>query len=190
MIVLAYFFFGEVLSPQVFWGAALILFAIFLAHLDLKKFNVGRRDLVLGLLYAIGSQFAMAACVILVRDMLRERSVLLITAYRFAIGTAFLLLIYSFSSDNLWQGFRPSKAWRVTIPGTLLGPFAATLLWFAGFKYTLAGKAAIYNQLSTIFIILLAAIFLKEPLTRNRMIAVVLAVAGGFIVLASTLIPP
>lgn len=188
VIVLAYAFFGEILSAQVFWGAALILSAIILAHIDLRKFHVARKDLWIGLSYAVASQLAMAACVMLVRDLLRQHSVLLVTAYRFAVGTAVLLIIYSIRSGTkgLWTGFKPSKAWAVTIPGTLLGPYLATLLWFSGFKYTLAGKAAIYNQLSTIFIVILAAVFLHERLTVSRIAAVVLAVIGGLVVFGSS----
>jgi drug/metabolite transporter (DMT)-like permease len=58
-------------------------------------------------------------------------------------------------------------------------------LWFAGFKYTLAGKAAVYNQLSTILIIILAAAFLGERLSRHRIAAILLALAGGWLVLES-----
>ena len=38
------------------------------------------------------------------------------------------------------------------IPDALL--FLSVIFWLAGYKYTLAGRAAIYNQLSTILIIL------------------------------------
>jgi drug/metabolite transporter (DMT)-like permease len=64
----------------------------------------------------------------------------------------------------------------------LLGPFLATLFWIAGFKYLEAGRAAIYNQLSTAFIILSAYFFLGEKLTKRKMLGVVLALTGASIV--------
>jgi drug/metabolite transporter (DMT)-like permease len=54
--------------------------------------------------------------------------------------------------------------------------------WLGGFKYTLASVSAILNQLSTIFLFVLAAIFLKEPLTPRRTIAVAMAVIGALLV--------
>ena len=57
-----------------------------------------------------------------------------------------------------------------------------TILWLAGYKYTLAGRAAIYNQLSTIFIIIFASIFLNEYLTKRKWVAIFLALIGSFIV--------
>jgi drug/metabolite transporter (DMT)-like permease len=64
----------------------------------------------------------------------------------------------------------------------LLGPFLATLFWIAGFKYETVGRAAIYNQLSTVFIILLAWLILKEHMSRRKVAGVVLAIAGALIV--------
>ena len=57
-----------------------------------------------------------------------------------------------------------------------------TMLWTAGFKHTTAGRAAIYNQLSTVFIIILAVLFLKERLTMRKVLGVVLAVGGAVVV--------
>jgi drug/metabolite transporter (DMT)-like permease len=45
-------------------------------------------------------------------------------------------------------------------------------------KYTKVGVAAILNQSSTIYILILAAIFLKEPLTRRKLVASLVALAG------------
>jgi drug/metabolite transporter (DMT)-like permease len=53
------------------------------------------------------------------------------------------------------------------------------LAWLAGFKYTLVSVAAILNQLATIFTFVLAAIFLKEPVTLSRLVAIALAATGA-----------
>ena len=62
------------------------------------------------------------------------------------------------------------------------GTFLSVIFWLAGFKYTLAGRAAIYNQLSTIFIILLASVFLNQQMTKRKWVAVSLALMGSFVV--------
>ena len=66
--------------------------------------------------------------------------------------------------------------------GSFLGTYLSVVLWLAGFKYTLAGRAAIYNQLSTIIIVILARIFLKEPLNKKKIIGVILAISGAIVV--------
>lgn len=70
-----------------------------------------------------------------------------------------------------------SRAWVVVVPASVCGNFIALLFWVAGMKYTTASQAGILNQMSTIFIFILAAIFLKEKITVNRSIAV--AVTGA-----------
>ncbi len=51
-------------------------------------------------------------------------------------------------------------------------------------KYTQAGSAAILNQTSSIFVLILASIFLHEAFTRRKFVASVLAIGG--IVLVTT----
>jgi drug/metabolite transporter (DMT)-like permease len=52
------------------------------------------------------------------------------------------------------------------------------VLWLAGYKFTLASIAAILNETASIFILLLAALWLKEPLTRRAITGVVLTFGG------------
>ena len=58
--------------------------------------------------------------------------------------------------------------------------------WLAGFKYAKAGVVALLNQTSTILIVVFAALFLKEPLTRLKVLAVIIAVIGAMLVLSSS----
>jgi drug/metabolite transporter (DMT)-like permease len=70
------------------------------------------------------------------------------------------------------------------IPGTVTGSFLSLIFWIAGMKYTMASTAAILNQTSSIHIIIMATIFLGEPLTRRKIAAAVLALAGIIMVTA------
>ena len=56
------------------------------------------------------------------------------------------------------------------------------ILWIAGFKYTYASIAAVLNQTSVIFAIILATVFLKESFSGRKYAAVVLAVMGVLLV--------
>ena len=68
------------------------------------------------------------------------------------------------------------------IPMSFLGPFMGTMFWTAGFKYTTAGRAAIFNQMATVFIIALAVVVLKERLTLRKALGVGLAIIGALLV--------
>ncbi|MGB0154411.1 MAG: EamA family transporter [Verrucomicrobiales bacterium] len=80
------------------------------------------------------------------------------------------------------MGLQRCDLWSFTLPMALLGPFLATLFWIGGFKYETVAWAATYNQLSTVFIILLAWMFLKEHLSHRKVAGVCLAVVGAVIV--------
>ena len=66
--------------------------------------------------------------------------------------------------------------------GSILGTYLSVIFWLAGYKYTLAGRAAIYNQLSTVFIVMMARIILKEPLSYRKIIGVILSIIGAIMV--------
>jgi drug/metabolite transporter (DMT)-like permease len=77
---------------------------------------------------------------------------------------------------------RPSRIWRHALPAAVLGSYLAMVCWIGGLKYTKVGVAAILNQSSTIYILILAAIFLKEPFTRRKLVASIVALAGILLV--------
>ena len=79
------------------------------------------------------------------------------------------------------MGLQRRDLWKFTVPMALLGTFLATLFWIGGFKYETVGRAAIYNQLSTVSIIVLAWMILKEDLTHRKVAGVCLAVVGAVI---------
>ena len=184
LIGLAFLFFHETLTWLEVLGVCLISSAIVMASVDKKSMKISRRDLIVGLTYGFFCQLVMGLCVIIVKDLLLKESVWTMTTYRFLFANIVLIVtqLLFVRGEPLSAPFRNIRSWIWTVPGAILGPYAATLLWFLGFKYTNAGRAAIFNQTSSFFIIILAALFLKERLTRLRLFAVFLAVLGGVIV--------
>ena len=57
------------------------------------------------------------------------------------------------------------------------------LFWLAGFKYTEASTASVLNETSTIFIVLMAWVFLKERLSWRKIIGVMMTFVGVVIFL-------
>lgn len=181
--VVGFFLFGEGLTAWELIGGALVISGVFVGMVKTKEID-DPRDLIVGTLLAAGAHVIMALGILMVRDVIREGSVIWIAAFRFIVATAGLALfaLARGKVDDITMGFRRRDTWKHMIPMGLLGSFLATLLWIAGFKYETPGRAAIYNQMSTVFIILLAWLVLKEKMTPRKLAGVALAIAGALLV--------
>lgn len=175
--------FGERLTALELIGGILVVSGVFVGLVKTKEIK-DPRDLVYGTALAAGAHVIMAVGILMVRDVIQEGSLVWIAGFRFLVATLALGLFIVLKGEgrSLAIGFQRRDIWPVTVPMALLGPFLATLFWIAGFKYLTAGRAAIYNQMSTVFIILLAWIFLKEPMTPRKIAGVALAIAGAVLV--------
>ena len=124
--------------------------------------------------------------IVIAKPVLDRSPVLWATAVR-QIGSFMAMLPVALllpSRRKIFSNFRPVPSWKYMIPGTVIGSFLGLILWIAGMKYTQAGVAAILNQTSSVHIIILATIFLREPLTRRKIAALVLALVGIVMVTA------
>jgi drug/metabolite transporter (DMT)-like permease len=90
----------------------------------------------------------------------------------------FLKSGYSFILITFQEGYRNI----FLLGGSFFGTYLSVILWLAGYKYTLAGRAAIYNQLSTVLISIMAVYFLKDTLTKKKKIGILLSFIGAVIV--------
>ena len=75
------------------------------------------------------------------------------------------------------------KSWKYMVPGSILGTYIALMFWIGGMKYAPASIASALNQTNNIFIFILAALFLKERITRDKIAGIIMAVIGVFLVI-------
>ncbi|MGB6221760.1 DMT family transporter [Haloferula sp.] len=186
IITIGFIMFGETLNAWELIGGALVVSGVFVGAAMTAEIKQPR-DLWVGIALAAGAHVLMALGILMVRDIYLEGPLVWITGYRFLIATIVILLwgIFRYRKampEVLFAGFRRRDTWLTTIPMAFFGPFLATLLWVTGFKYLIAGRAAIYNQLSTVFIIIMAYFFLKEKFTVRKAIGTVLALLGSILV--------
>lgn len=81
--------------------------------------------------------------------------------------------------------------WRDIPKLFLLGIFGVTLnigLLFFGVRLTTATSAAVITNLTPVFVIVAAAIILKEPLTKHHVIGATLSMMGAFVIIGRPLI--
>jgi ferrous iron transport protein B len=56
------------------------------------------------------------------------------------------------------------QRWRLLLPAAFLGSWVSALLWLGGFFYAPAGTAAVLNQTTTVFTLILGAMIPNTPL--------------------------
>ena len=185
IFLLAFLMFGEVISLQAYFGGALVITGIIIGFLEKPK-NKRREDIAWGVLYGFAAQALTAFSVLLLKPIMEIHPVVPIALVRFSTGAVLSIgfLVFAKGLSALFETFKQGLKHPPLIMGSFLGTFLSVIFWLAGYKYTLAGRAAIYNQLSTIFIIIMAAIFLKESMTRKKWLAVCCALCGALLVSA------
>jgi drug/metabolite transporter (DMT)-like permease len=185
MIGLAIVFLGDRLTLRASIGAVLVVSAVFLGTATRPIEGRTRRDLVVGALLGTVGMVTLAVSIVVIKPILVGEKVLWFSTARLAIGTLPLLPLIFLRGEGaeLAAIFRPSRLWATAVPACVLGGGLAMVAWIGGMTLLFVSSSAILNQLSTIFIFVLAAVVLKEPLTRRRMAAVALAFAGAILVI-------
>ena len=186
VFIIAYILFNETINLHSYIGGVLVLGGITISVFQPPK-TIKKRDLYIGILFGIMANILTAYSVLIIKPIMKNNSVVYVALYRFSIGFIFGILINILKSGikQVIQKFKQGLTNQYVILGAFLGTYLSVIFWLAGYKYTLAGRAAIYNQLSTVFIIILARVFLKEPMTSKKIIGVSLAIFGAMIVSVS-----
>ena len=186
VFIIAFILFNETINLHSYIGGILVLGGITISVFKPPK-NIKKRDLYIGILFGIVANIITAYSVLIIKPIMKNNSVVYVALYRFSIGFIFGILINILKSGikQVIQKFKQGLTNQYVILGAFLGTYLSVIFWLAGYKYTLAGRAAIYNQLSTVFIIILARVFLKEPMTSKKIIGVSLAIFGAILVSVS-----
>ncbi|MCP4694762.1 MAG: DMT family transporter [Desulfobacterales bacterium] len=188
VLLLSFLFLDEALGARGVLGAALVVAAIFLGSATGRSARlIPRENLIPGIIFGgLGISF-LAGSIVMIKSPLEGANVVWASFVRMMFGTLGLFLAALLRPDRkaLFAELRPSKAWKTVLPASILGNYIAMLAWLVGIKYTLVSVAAILNQLSTVFVFILAALFLKEPVTLPRLTATILAVSGAMLAATS-----
>lgn len=147
--------------------------------------RVGLAGVGLGMLAAT----LMAAGIVLAKPALGRSDLVEATLIRLIGGVSVQLLWIVTRSDRaqILGILRPQPVWRTLLPASVMGAYVALLLWMGGMKYTDASVASVLNQLNVVFILILARIFLGEPLTGRRFSGALVAMAGAVVIVLGRL---
>lgn len=161
----------------------LVVIAIFIGSVGKKGTSVTGIDFFIGMILGIFAITLIAGSIVMLKRLLEDTSVLWASFARVMAGTLglYLIVVLSPGRKKLLAELYPSKTWFSALPASVAGIYIAMIAWLAGMKYTMVSVAAVLNQLSTVFIFILAAIFLKEPVTLPIVSATIFAVSGTII---------
>lgn len=184
MIVLSWLMLGEDIGVAVIGGGALIMSALVLGSATRPAPGRTRGDLVVGIAVGVLGIFLMGVGIVMVKDVLDNSSFVWAATVRLFFGGLALvpMVLLHPRRRSILRGLMPSQVWKVACPAAFFGTYLAMLAWIGGMKHTDVSAAALLNQLSTIFIFILAATVLKEPFTWRRGLSILLAVSGGILV--------
>jgi drug/metabolite transporter (DMT)-like permease len=184
VIGLSYIILGERMAAWQLIGVALIISAVLAAsRSNSNGAPVARRDLVFGLAYGVLAMFFVAIGIVIIKPVLATEPVVWATLLRIVGGTVPLGLVIPLLPGRraILSPLLNRANWRAMIPASFFGSYLSLILWMGGMKYARVSVAAALNQLNTIFIVILAALFLKERLTWWKIAAVVLAFLGAYL---------
>ena len=113
-----------------------------------------------------------------------DNPILYVALIRFSVGliSTMFFMIFREGITKLILTFYDGYRNILLLSGSFFGTYLSVILWLAGYKYTLAGRAAIYNQLSTVFISIMAVVILKEKITAKKKAGIFLSFLGAIIV--------
>ncbi len=184
IILFSVLFLKESLNLLQIVGVILILSALLsTTQIKLPK-NLSRKRLLIGLLWGTLASIATAIGIVLIKPMLGKTPLLWATEIRLIASFFSLLIITLFlpSRKRIFASIFTTKGFGYTLSGSLVGTYIALIIWLGGMKYTQASVAAPLNQVSNIFVFILAAMILKEPITFRRILAVIIAFGGALLV--------
>ena len=185
IIGLSYIWIGERLTLLQLLGAALIVTAVLEATRVEHRSKVELRRRLAGIGWGVLAQASMAVGVVMIKPLLDEAPLLWAVEIRLIGGVAALLLFLwvnparkKILATLLVRGHR-----GYTLASSVIGGYIAMVIWLGGIKLTKASIASALNQTNTIFVLIFAALILRERITPGRVIAILLAAAGALMVI-------
>ena len=175
---------GERLTTWQIVGVVLIISAVLSATHRRSRGPLTRPQIIFGLVYGILAMASMAVGIVMIKPLLDRSPLFWVTEIRLLGGLAALVVVLLIRGDRrkIIATALAGNGRLYTFWGSFLGTYISLILWLGGMKYTQASIAAALNQTSNIFIFVFAALMLKEKITLVRSLAILVAVAGVYLV--------
>jgi len=186
VVILSIVFLGEHLALWQWKGFALVLSGILIVVYQRHAEHVEREHLFKGVLFAASSIFLTASSVVAMKPILVNDGFFWMATLRMLAGLLgmFAYLAVRQKIGQTWREIvHGSHRWWAILAASIAGSYLALLFWLAGFKYANASVASVLNETASIFIVLMAWLFLKEELTIRKVSGIVMTFSGVLVFL-------
>ncbi len=203
VIIFSFLFLAERLSPLQLVGFALVLAGVLTITIPGRLRILSRsseqpdpplmdemqrlagRQLRIGVLIGAFAVLLMAVAIVMVKRTLEEQPFFWIVTLRLVGGVLGMLVLVPMMrrSGELATLRNPALSWPTLIGAAFLGQYLAMMFWLAGYRLTSASVASVLNETASVFIVLLAWLILGEPLTRRKLLGIVLSMCGVALIL-------
>ena len=186
LLSMGYIFLGDRIGPIAFIGACLIVAGLIIGSISKPEPGRTRKDVLVGSVIGVTGMFTMVVGIIIIKNVLNDAPLLWASGVRLFFGTLGLLPVIFLQParrKRFITNLRQAATWKIAVPAAVSGSFLAMICWVGGLKFTHVSIAGMLNQLSTIFIFILAIVFLKERTSWKRLLAIILAFMGAILVI-------
>ena len=190
VVIFSIIYLGERLPAWQWLGFFMVLSGILVVVYRKTKSQVGSEQLFKGVILGASSVMLTAAGVVAMKPILSEAQnnehfFWLVTLRMLAgvVGMILYLLLKNQVRSTLQVVFYQTHKWKTIFTASCFGSYLALLFWLAGFKYTEASVASVLNETSNVFIVIMAVLFLSEPIDRRKIAGVALTFIGVLVFL-------
>ena len=180
VIVLSFALLGERLNALQVLGFALVSGGVLIVSSHDPQRRLPAATLRRGAAFGVTAVFLMASAIVMVKRVLEGQPLLWIVLLRLVGGVGGMLVLFAVRREPLpiGRGLTSPLRWPLLVLAAFLGQYVSMVLWMAGYKYTEASVAAVLNETASVFIVLLAALFLREGLDARRIAGVTCTLSG------------
>ena len=189
VIFFAFIILGESLTAIQLFGGVLIIGSVLYTSTKIQNIPVNRKRFKQGVLYGVGSIAMMALGIVMIKPILntvsnQPRLQMWIAGYRLISGVlvSSSIMLYANQKENILGALRDRTLWLPLMVSSVLATYLGIAMWVMGMSMTTASISSILNQTATIFIMIFAWIFLGEPLTKRRILSIIVAMFGAYLV--------
>ena len=121
---------------------------------------------------------AWASSLILAKIVYAEMTPVVFVALRYTLASPLLIVLFLSQKGRYEKAIVSKKNWRVLILVGLTGPFLSQVLQYIGLSMTTAAETLLLLNMSPVFAVVLAYVFLSEPITLDKIGGLLLATLG------------
>lgn len=179
VLVLGFVFLDERLGPAQWLGFALVGIGVLLVAQPAGPWHQRPGDSLRAAFIGMLAIALMAVAIVMVKRTLEAQPLLWMTLLRLGGAVAGLAALAAWPRMRASFRFDPRRVpWTKLVLAALIGQGLSMLFWLGGYKYASASVAAILNETASVFLVLLAWLWLREPLGQRAIIGIVVTFIG------------